>query len=105
MLFGKILSRHRIYRTPVGKFQHQPVGQAHDVRAAAAVPGGTVLITQPPEGGTRVILSIPIRADLYSEMRSLTLRIDYAGEKDHGLLELSDVLPPSFYAKRDFKET
>jgi signal transduction histidine kinase len=71
------------------------------VRAAAAVHGGTVLITQPPEGGTRVILSIPIRTDLYSEMRSPTLRIDYAGEKDHGLLELSDVLPPSFYAKRD----
>lgn len=71
------------------------------VRTAAAVHGGTVLVTQVPGGGTRVMMSIPIRTDVCAEMRSPTLRVDYAGEKDHGLLELSDVLPPELYSHKD----
>ena len=71
------------------------------VRTAAAVHGGTVLVTEIPEGGTRVILSIPIRTDNIGQMRSPTLRVDYAGEKDHALLELSDVLPAALYKRKD----
>lgn len=71
------------------------------VRTAAAVHGGTVLVTQRPEGGTRIIMSIPIRTEISGEMRSPALRVDYAGEKDHSLLELSDVLPTELYTTQD----
>jgi K+-sensing histidine kinase KdpD len=69
------------------------------VRGTAAAHGGTVLIDHPAGCGTRVTMSIAIRKAPDTMMRSTILRVDYAGERDHGLLELSDVLPPEFYIR------
>ncbi len=72
------------------------------VRAAAAAHMGTVLVTQPECGGTQITLSFPIRTKSETDLQSNTkfsLWVDYAGEQDHGLLELSDALPHSLYKK------
>lgn len=67
------------------------------VRACASHHGGTVLIDHPPQGGTRVTMTIAIRQDNTGTLRSPVLRVDYAGERDHGLIELSEVLPADCY--------
>lgn len=67
------------------------------IRSAAQQHGGTVLVDQPAGGGTRVTLSLSIRSSSTDQVRSPILRVDYAGERDHGLLELSDVLPLELY--------
>lgn len=67
------------------------------VRLAAAAHGGTVLIDQPHGKGTRVTMTVAIRQENQSTVRSPRLRIDYAGERDHALVELSDVLDASVY--------
>lgn len=66
------------------------------IRSVAALHGGTVLIDHPQNSGTRITISIAIRQG-EAVLRSPKLRIDYAGERDHGLIELSDVLPPCLY--------
>lgn len=67
------------------------------VRSAAARHGGTVLIDSPGSTGTRVTMTMEIRQDLPQRLRSPFLRVDYSCERDHGLIELSDVLPPECY--------
>ena len=67
------------------------------VRNAAAHHGGTVLVDCPPQGGTRVCMTLSIRQDIPSGLRSPILRVDYAGERDHALIELADVLPAQCY--------
>ena len=67
------------------------------VRSAAASHGGTVLIDSPGGVGTRVTLTLTIRQDVSPGLRSPILRVDYAGERDHGLIELSEVLPADCY--------
>ena len=67
------------------------------VRLAASAHGGTVLFDQPGSVGTRVTLTLSISQEKQSTLRSARLRIDYAGERDHALVELSDVLDPSVY--------
>lgn len=62
------------------------------VRAVALAHHGTLLLTPGKDGGTWAQLSLPIRQDT-STLRSPVMRIDYAGERDHGLIELADVLP------------
>lgn len=66
---------------------------------AAAQHEGTVLIDQPPEGGTRVTMTLKVIPCPDQMVRSpmLVFRYDYAGGHDHGLLELSDVLPADMY--------
>lgn len=66
------------------------------VREAAAAHGGSAIVTEPPEGGTLVRISIPQRQDT-KNLRSPRLHISYCGERDPMLIELSDVLPPEFY--------
>lgn len=66
------------------------------VRAAARAHSGTLLLTPQTSGGTLATLSFPIRQESTS-LRSPTVRIDYAGERDHGLIELSGSLPLEFY--------
>lgn len=68
------------------------------IRAAAAAHGGTVLIDQPRGSGTRITMSLAIRQG-GSTLRSNVLRVDYTGEQDHGLIELSAFLPPELYEK------
>lgn len=67
------------------------------VRCAARVHGGTVLIDQSDDIGTRVSISFPIRQNSATLVRSCVNRLDYAGGWDHGLLELSDVIPAKLY--------
>lgn len=63
---------------------------------AASQHGGTVLVDQPGPVGTRITMTIAIRR-LGGTLRSPRLHIDYAGERDHGLIELSDSLPAALY--------
>lgn len=67
------------------------------VRTAAAHHGGTVLVDFPPQGGTRVCMTLAICQDIPNGFRSPLLKVDYAGERDHALIELADVLPAELY--------
>ena len=67
------------------------------IRSVAAIHGGTVLIDHPEGAGTRITMTLSIRQDTSGSVRSPLLRIDYAGERDHGLIELADVLPAQVY--------
>ena len=69
------------------------------IRSAAANHGGTVLIDQPDGTGTRITLTLAIRRSSDTVLRSPIMRVDYTGERDHGLVELSDCLPVSVYEK------
>lgn len=69
------------------------------IRSAAAAHGGTVLVEQSPEKGTRLTMSLAIRQDSGSTVRSPILHVDYAGERDHRLLEFADSLPADLYRK------
>lgn len=94
-MLGSIYSRYR--RQP--GIESQPAGLGLGmvlVRGTAAAHGGTVLIDQPGGTGTRVTISLAIRRNS-DTVRSPAIHVDYAGERDHGLLELSDVLPSEFY--------
>lgn len=57
---------------------------------------GTVLLQQPEDGGTKITLAFPIRQSK-GVLKSNVLKPDYAGERDHALLELSNTLPHSIY--------
>lgn len=70
------------------------------IRAAASAHGGTVLIDHPEGCGTRITMSMSIRQDTDSMVRASTLQVDYAGERDHTLMELSDILPNCLYASK-----
>ena len=67
------------------------------IRSAAAAHGGTVLIDHPDGIGTRITMTMMIRQDTSGNLRFPLMRIDYTGERDHGLVELSDILPASLY--------
>ena len=69
------------------------------VRSTAAHHGGTVLVEQPEGGGTRITMTLQIRQDRSGLIRSNMLKVDYAGERDHGLIEFSDTLPHTIYRK------
>ena len=69
------------------------------IRSAAAHHGGTVLIDQPQGRGTRITMTLAIRQNTNHLLRSPVMRVDYAGERDHGLIELSDYLPAELYEK------
>lgn len=66
------------------------------IRSAAANHGGTVLIDQPDDCGTRVTMTMQLR-----QGQSTTVRTPIAlpGGQDLGLIELSDCLPASVYEK------
>ena len=67
------------------------------IRTAAAHHGGAVLIDQPEGVGTRITMTMSIRQSKQATLRSNILRVDYAGERDHGLIELSECLPTELY--------
>lgn len=66
------------------------------VRKTAAIHGGTVLLDCPAGGGTRIVMTLAIRSG-EAPLRSPIMYVDYAGEADHGLVELADYLPDSLY--------
>ena len=67
------------------------------VRATAINHGGAVLIDHPEENSTRVTMTMQIRHRDSNQVHSPILRMDYTGERDHGLFELADVLPAALY--------
>ncbi len=69
------------------------------VKAAAKRHNGTVLIDHPEGRGARVTITIPLPSDNPTSLCSPVMIpvIDYAGGRDHTLLELSDVLPGHVY--------
>jgi len=72
------------------------------VCSTAVAHGGTVLLDRPAGGGVRFTMSISLKREKGSEaiLRNSPLPFDYAGERDHALLELSDVLPAEAYGKK-----
>ena len=66
------------------------------IRIAAANHGGTVLVDQPGETGTRVTMTLSLRQDC-DKLCSPILQPDYSGGWDHALVELSDCLPPEAF--------
>jgi K+-sensing histidine kinase KdpD len=67
------------------------------IRSTASAHGGTVLIDHPGQTGTRITMTMDVRRGTGNTLRSGLLRMDYAGEQDHSLIELSDILPPEAY--------
>lgn len=95
-LLGSLYGRYR--RQPGIEAQPTGVGLGMVlVRGTAAAHGGAVLIDQPEGKGTRITMSLAIQTIATEMLRSNVMAVDYAGEYDHGLLELSDVLPPELY--------
>lgn len=68
------------------------------VKSTAANHGGAVLIDHPGNQNTRITMTLAIRQGRGDTVRSPILGFDYAGDRDHGLLELVDVLPAGSYA-------
>jgi hypothetical protein len=68
------------------------------IRSAAAAHGGTVLMEHPEGMGARITMSLAIR-QTSGQLRSNVLMVDYAGERDHGLIELAESLPARLYEK------
>ena len=66
------------------------------VRNAASAHQGALLLEKVKTGGFRATMSLPVRQNT-GTLRSPVMRIDYAGERDHGLIELSESLPPELY--------
>ncbi len=73
------------------------------IRSVAAMHGGTVLLEQTQDGGLRLTISMAICQKDDTFVYSAPLRVDYAGERDHALIELSECLPASLYAKEQTK--
>ena len=68
-------------------------------RSIATLHGGTLLMQPAKEQGTRFTMTIAIRSSEKDNFRSPILRIDYAGERDHALMEFSEFLPSSLYER------
>lgn len=67
------------------------------IRSMAVEHGGAVLIDHPDDIGTRVTVTMSIRNHNEAVFRSQVKGLDYGGERDHGLIELSAFLPPEIY--------
>lgn len=99
-LLGSLFSRYR--REPALEDSRFGIGLGMVlIRAAATAHGGTVLVDQPTDQGTRITMTMEINQNSDSRLGSPILRVDYAGERDHALIELSDALPTSIYTKEN----
>ncbi len=67
------------------------------IRCAAAAHGGTVLLEHKDGQYSRITMSMAIRQSADTQVRSPILLVDYAGERDHALVELSENLPAELY--------
>lgn len=66
------------------------------IRSVASQHGGTVLLEQ-DDSGVRLTMTLAIRQDTEGRVRTPVMRVDYAGERDHRLIELSESLPAHLY--------
>lgn len=69
------------------------------VLSAARAHEGVLLLDQTADHGVRATLSFPIRQNA-GTLRSPAVRFDYAGERDHGLIELAESLPYQAYSSK-----
>lgn len=67
------------------------------VRSAANAHGGTVLMEQSEDFGIRLTMTLRIQKSKDGTFRSPIIRPDIYGGRDQALIELSDILPHSFY--------
>ena len=67
------------------------------VRSAASTHNGTVLISQPAPNAVKITFSVELKESKPNMLHSRIPVADYAGERDHGLIELSDFLPAAEY--------
>ena len=91
-IMGSVFSRH-LRQAGMEESRHGIGLGMFMIRSAASAHGGTVLIEKGKESGTKLTITLAIRKDLRGNLSSPLLRPDYAGELDHGLIELADVLP------------
>lgn len=68
------------------------------IRSCASAHGGTVLITHPSDGGTKITMSLAIHRNSDATLHTDIQLPDYAGERNHCLLELSECLPVELYS-------
>lgn len=71
------------------------------IRSAAAAHGGTVLMEHLQDQGTQITMTLRLRQSNETIVRSPMHTIDYAGERDHKLIELSESLPAGVYKKEN----
>lgn len=91
----------RFLREPSIQDPEQGVGLGMTlIRACANAHGGSLLIAPAKSGGVKVTVSLPIRLGI-TQLSSPRPHIDYAGERDHRLIEFSDSLPHSLYHPKD----
>lgn len=69
------------------------------VRQAATAHGGTVLMESGTDFGLKLTMTIPIRQPSDPGVRSPMIHVDYAGDRDHRLLELADCLPAEAFKR------
>lgn len=67
------------------------------VRAAAIAHGGTVFLEQPEGEGAKITMTLSLEQPDGTKLRSPMLKVDYAGERSHELIELSDCLKAECY--------
>lgn len=90
---------HRYMREPSIEDSRYGLGLGMTlIRSVASIHDGTVLLEQ--TDGTKVAMTIAIRKEIPSELRSPVLRIgNYTGGRDLGLWEFSEILPAEVYEK------
>ena len=69
------------------------------IRSTAAMHGGTVLMEN--SSGNRITMTLAICSGKENFVRTKPMLVDYAGEWDHKLIELSDSLPLELYRKEN----
>lgn len=67
------------------------------IRSTAALHGGTVLVDQPENGGTRITMTLAIRSGNGTQVHSPRQQIDYSGGWDPCLIAFSESLPAELY--------
>lgn len=95
-LYGTLFRRYR--RDPVIEDIRHGIGLGMlMIRNAASRHGGAVLIDHPAEGTIRVSFTFSKNLTAPPKLHTFPFSVDYAGELDHVLLELSDCLPSDIY--------